>query len=88
MGTKHELFRSCVERYLQGDKQEKTKILDELTANTGMHRKAVIRSLRREQRRDPLAQPRRRGPRERYGPDVTAALKELWGMIGISARSG
>lgn len=82
MGTKRELFRSCLKRYLQGNREAKTRILDELSANTGMHRKAVIRALRRERRRNPLAPPKRRGPKEQYGPGVTAALKELWEISG------
>lgn len=82
MGTKQELFRSCLERYLTGTTKEKTRILDELAANTGMHRKAVIRALRREQCHDARLPQRRRGPKERYGPAITAALKELWEMSG------
>ncbi len=82
MTTKKELFRSTLKRYLGADKQTKTKILDELAANTGMHRKAVIRALKHEQLRDPCKQPGKRGPRIIYGPTITVALKELWEMSG------
>jgi len=82
MTTKKELFRSTLKRYLGADKQIKTKIIDELTANTGMHRKAVIRTLKHEQMHDPCKQPGKRGPKTRYGPAVTIALKELWEMSG------
>lgn len=81
MATKIELFRSCLERYLKANKQEKTKILDELAANTKMHRKAVIRALKREQMRD-SSSGARRGPPERYGPAVTVVLQELWELSG------
>ncbi len=80
MASKIELLRSALERYLGADKQAKTKIVDELAANTHLHRKSVLRALKREQMRDPLKQPKRRGPKTRYGPAVTAALKELWEM--------
>lgn len=82
MSTKKELIEAALRRYLKADKQMKTKIVDELTANTGLHRKSVIRSIRREQMRDPLRSPKKRGPKTRYGPGLTAALKELWEMSG------
>ena len=83
MSAKQELLRAALKRYLGANKQEKTKILDELAANTRMHRKAVVRALRREQMRDPLRPARKRGPKIRYGPTVTAALEELWEMSGM-----
>lgn len=83
MSTKQELLRAALTRYLGADKHQKTKILDELAANTRMHRKAVVRALRREQMRDPLRPSRKRGPKTRYGPAVTAALEELWEMSGM-----
>jgi hypothetical protein len=39
MSTKVELLRAALTRYLKADKQAKTKILDELSANIGLHRK-------------------------------------------------
>lgn len=83
MTTKQELLRAALKRYLGADKHTKTKILDELAANTSMHRKAVVRALKREQMRDPLRPSRKRGPKTRYGPAVTAALEELWEMSGM-----
>jgi len=78
MKTKLELVCSALKRYLKASKEEKTKILDELTANMGMERKSVIRSLGREQRRDHSKQPPKRGRKETYGPNVTIALEEVW----------
>ena len=62
-------------RYRKGIKKEKTRILDEFTAATGLHRKAAIRLLNR--RSDP--EKLRRGGRPRfYGPEAVAALNTLW----------
>lgn len=83
MSTKQELLRAALKRYLGADKQKKTKIIDELAANTHLHRKTVIRALKREQMRDPLKPAGKRGRKTRYGPAVTAALKELWEMSGM-----
>ena len=44
-----------------------------------MQRKAAIRKFKRLQMKDPLKQKRRRGRKTYYGPDVTAALKTVWG---------
>lgn len=78
MATKQELFRSVLGRYLNADKKTKCNILDELEANTKMHRKAVIRALKTEQMRDPLRPPKKRGRKIQYDPMVTSALKTIW----------
>ena len=83
MALKQELLRSALKRYLGSNKQAKPRILDELAANTRLHRKTVIRALKREQLRDPLRQPAKRGRKTRYGPAATAALEELWEMSGM-----
>ncbi len=62
-------------RYYRVAKQEKGKILDEFTQVTGLHRKAVIRLLKR------LGQPgasKRRGRPRRYDAGVQEALKGIW----------
>lgn len=82
MSTKQELLHAALKRYLGADKPTKTTILNELAANTRMHRKAVVRALKREQMRDPWRRPRKRGRKTLYGPAVTAALEELWEMSG------
>ena len=83
MTTKQELLRAALKRYLGADKHTKTKILDELAANTGMHRKAVLRALKREQMRAPPRQSGNRAHKPGYAPAVTAALEELWEMSGM-----
>ena len=61
-------------RYMAARRQEKTRILTEVCATTGMHRKAVIRLLNR--RAGPRAD--RRGRPRRYGAEVSEALVKVW----------
>ena len=61
-------------RYMAAKRQEKTRILTEVCATTGMHRKAVIRLLNR--RAGPRAD--RRGRPRRYGAEVSEALVKVW----------
>lgn len=46
MATRDELIEAVRERYRGGDRQDKSRILDEMSAVTGMHRKHVMRLLR------------------------------------------
>ncbi len=62
-------------RYFRAAKKKKTEILDEFVANTGLHRKAVIRLLNRRSR--PSGKKRNGRPRF-YGLEVMAALKVAW----------
>lgn len=78
MATKIEVFRERLPQYLKASRKEKTDILDHLEAVLGMPRKSVIRALKREQLRDHLKPKKKPGPRLRYTPDVTAALKDIW----------
>jgi hypothetical protein len=68
------------ERYLAATRAEKGRLLDEIVAVSGLHRKAAIRLLRRAPRA-PTARARAGRPR-RYGPAVTAALEVLWQATG------
>jgi len=78
MATKTEVIREHLSRYLKASRSEKKYILDHLTAILGIHRKAVIRALHREQMRNRLKPKKKPGPRMIYTPDVTAALKDVW----------
>jgi len=82
MGIRKEVLREHLERYLQAPRAEKAKMLDGLVDILCMHRKAVIRALGREQRRDTKAQRRKPGRRAVYDGRVTVALKEIWGIAG------
>jgi hypothetical protein len=65
-------------RYLQANRLEKTKILDEFVAVTGQHRKSAIRALRYgyQQRRE------RRSRKRKYTGTSVAALVEIWRICG------
>ena len=80
MATKQELFGIELRNYLKANKQEKGVILSSLERQTGMKRKSLIRALRREQIRSP-GNTNKRGRKELYGADVTAALKDLWDAL-------
>lgn len=82
INTKKEVFREHLPKYLKASRREKTEILNHLKAIVGMHRKAIIRTLKREQLRDRMKPKKKAGPRVVYTADVTAALKELWDISG------
>ena len=67
--------RAVKPRYLRASKGTKTKILDEFTATTGMHRKAAIRLLNRCN----TSETRKKHGRPRiYDIKVETALKTAW----------
>src|SRR3989344_8694034 len=82
MATKKEVLREHLPRYLKASRKEKKDILDHLVPILGIHRKAVIRALKREQNADPWRSRGKAGRRAVYTPDVTAALKEVWKISG------
>jgi hypothetical protein len=68
------------ERYQHASRAQKRRLLDEVVAVTGIHRKAGIRLLRRAARSRATPGPGGR-PRE-YGPAVAAAAEVLWEATG------
>ncbi len=68
------------ERYQQASRAEKPRLLDEVVAVTGIHRKAAIRLLRRAPRA--RARPGPGGCPRAYGPAVAAAAEVLWHATG------
>jgi hypothetical protein len=81
---KRELLEAIRPRYLQANKAEKGRILDEFVATTGYHRKYAIRLLRHGPPRRPAG--RRRG-RRTYTPAVVHALTQVWEVCdGICSR--
>ena len=78
METRNDIFQSHLQTYCSAPKAEKTKLLENVCAITGMHRKAAIRKFKRLQLRSPSASKPKRGRPTEYGPDVTAALKDVW----------
>jgi len=70
-----EYARAIQDRYRQSNKEGKTKILDEFTKTTGLHRKAAIRLLNK----DTLLKSReKRGRPRKYGQEAVEALKTVW----------
>lgn len=77
--SKDELVKRTHPRYLQANRAEKSRILDEFVAATGYHRKHAIRRLRQgisANRRE------RRGRGRTYTGDVVRALAEIWRICG------
>ena len=77
MTTKKEICQEMLGAYIQASVEKKSKILDHICAVTSMHRKSVIRRLRKLQMKDPLRTDQRGRPCY-YTPDVDAALVQIW----------
>ena len=58
--ARHELIQSIAQRYHEASKTDKERILDELVAATGYHRKSATRLLN-----NPPAKPSPKTPRRR-----------------------
>jgi hypothetical protein len=76
--SKRELVDAVRERYLQSDRKEKGKILDEFVAITGFHRKHAIRVLRQGYKQGL----ERRGRKRTYTGAVVSALVQVWHVCG------
>ena len=74
MAARREVTAAVAERYRAAGRREKGRILDELTATTGWHRKHAVRALR--SKAEPASEPKPR-PR-RYGAAIKDALVALW----------
>jgi hypothetical protein len=71
-------------RYVVADRRAKSRILDELCANTGWHRNHARKALKAALQ--PKVVVPRRSPRPPvYGPDVIAALTACWLVLGMPA---
>ena len=66
-------LRKMQERYLQADRRERGRLLDEMETITGLHRKSLIRLMKGSLAR----QPRRRQRSRTYGPEVDDALRVI-----------
>ena len=88
MNTRREITKATRKRYQKAPKMEKSRILDEVCAITGWHRKHAIRVLNQ-----PVAPPGKRGsrvlskPKETrgrkpvYTDEVLAALRKAWAVL-------
>jgi len=75
MGARRELTAAVVERYRSAGRADKGRILDELCAVTGWHRKHAVRALASHVAISPEA---RRHRRPTYGAKIRDALVALW----------
>jgi len=68
---RYKYLRMMKARYVKADRQERGRLLDEMEAMTGQHRKSLIRRVKSSLERRPRSRERERT----YGADVTAAIK-------------
>lgn len=79
MATKNDIFKEKLSAYLQSTKKQKGEILKNVCFVTGMHEKSAVRKFSALRDHDPWKEGnKKRGPHEKYGADVTAALKKIW----------
>ena len=75
MGARREVVSAVAERYRSAGRREKGRILDELRAVTGWHRKHAMRALRAK----PPTQAAETVPRKRrYAAAIWDAVAALW----------
>lgn len=75
MSTRKELIRAIEERYRTADRREKSRILDEFVAVSGLHRKHAVRLLGRKAAADGRLP---RNTRRIYNEAVQEALRTIW----------
>jgi hypothetical protein len=78
MGARREVLSAVMDRYWSVERAKKGRILDELCATTGWHRKHAVRALRQRKTGTlgEVVAPRER--RRRYGATIKEALTTLW----------
>jgi len=83
LALRRAITETAATRYLLASKRGKSRILDELCANTGWHRNHARRALAAALRPKVVTP---RSPRPvKYGPDVIAALTVCWSVLGMPA---
>jgi predicted DsbA family dithiol-disulfide isomerase len=70
-----EYARAIRDRYWQNSKVGKTKILDEFTKTTGLHRKAAVRLLNKETSKH---RNKKSGRPRKYSHEAIEVLKTVW----------
>lgn len=71
------IYGIVLKKYLNGSKEEKSKMINGVIEVTGLNRKSVIRGLRNAQVKEPWAK-FSGGRKTHYTPDSIAALKDIW----------
>src|SRR3990172_2017277 len=79
METKKNIFKEHLREWLaaKGDKKKRGEMAKNISFAAKVHPKSVPRSFRRVQMHD-AGTPEQRGRHVVYGPNVTAALKDVW----------
>jgi transposase InsO family protein len=80
--SKWEYFRTVFARYRRADREMKQKMLDEFCANTGYHRKHVLRLLNGPPPGRVRPRPAHPVRRPTYGRGLVAVLKVVWRAAG------
>lgn len=83
MAERRAVTETTAIRYSLASKRGKSRILDELCANTGWHCNHARRALK-SALQPTIVTPRRPRPLK-YGPDVIAALTVCWTVLGMPA---
>jgi hypothetical protein len=83
LAQRRAITEAAATRYQLAGKGGKSRILDELCANTGWHRNHARRALKAALQ--PKAVTPRRARPVKYGPDVIAALTVCWTVLGMPA---
>ena len=83
LAQRRAITEAAATRYQLAGKRGKSRILDELCANTGWHRNHARKALKAALQ--PKAVTPRRARPVKYGPDVIAALTVCWTVLGMPA---
>src|SRR5262245_33409819 len=78
MGARREVLSAVAERYRLAGRADKGRILDELCATTGWHRKHVVRALRRHGTAGPTESEERPSRKRTYDAITQDAVTALW----------
>lgn len=76
--AKKELISATKKRYLKVEKKEKSNILDEFCANSGLARKYAIKILSAKYDCNKIARIGRKGRKRKYGHDFMIAVIKIW----------